>query len=94
MVFFENNSRKNTFDLYRLSSIKDFVNDIIEPFIKYIEEEHICDSHINNFNDSFIKILSAYIEQHVIDVPNNQHGLNYVFAYCFIWAYVHPIHPK
>lgn len=79
---------------YRLSSINDFVNDIIEPYIKYIENEHICDSHINNFTDSFIKILSSFIEQHLIDVQHNHDSLNYIFAYCFIWAYVHPIHRK
>jgi hypothetical protein len=70
------------------------VNDIIEPYIKYIEKEHICDSHISNLTDSFIKILSAFIEQHLIDVQHNHHAFNYMFAYCFIWAYVHPIHIK
>ncbi len=78
----------------RLSSIKDFINDIIDPYIKYLEKEHICESYINNFTDSFIKILSAYIEKHLIDVQQHHHGLNYMFAYCFIWAYVHPIHFK
>ncbi|CAF1139632.1 unnamed protein product [Adineta steineri] len=77
-----------------LSSIQDFINDIIEPYIEYIEKEHICQSYINNLTDSFIKILLAFIEQHVIDVQNHHHALDYVFAYCFIWAYVHPIHPK
>ncbi len=77
-----------------LSSIKDFVNDIIEPYIKYLEKEHICENYINNFTDSFIKILSGYIERYLIDVQHHHHGLNYMFAYCFIWGYVHPIHLK
>ncbi|CAF1088574.1 unnamed protein product [Rotaria sordida] len=77
-----------------LSSIKYFINDIIEPYIKYIEKENISHSYINNFTDSFIKILSAFIEQHLIDVQHNLDALNYIFAYCFIWAYVHPIHIK
>ncbi|UJR29306.1 hypothetical protein I4U23_010520 [Adineta vaga] len=77
-----------------LSSIKEFVNDIIEPYIKYLENEHIHESHIHHFTDSFIKILCAFIEQHVIDVQNHLQALNYVFTYCFLWSYVHPIHPK
>ncbi|CAF3428145.1 unnamed protein product [Rotaria socialis] len=77
-----------------LASIKDFVNDIIEPYTKYIENEHICDFYVNNFTDSFIKILSAFIEQHLIDVQHNHDVLDYIFVYCFIWAYVHPIHVK
>lgn len=70
------------------------MNDIIEPYTKYIENEHICDSYVNSFTDSFIKILSAFIEQHLIDFQHNHDLLDYIFAYCFIWAYVHPIHIK
>lgn len=79
---------------HRLSSIKEFVNDVIDPYVKYLEKERICESHISNFTDSFIKILSAYIEQHLIDVQQHLYALNYMFAYCFIWAFVHPIHLK
>jgi hypothetical protein len=70
------------------------VNDTIEPYIKYLEKEHIHDDYINNLTDSFLKILSAFIEQHLIDVQQHHQSLNYMFAYCFIWAYVHPIHSK
>ncbi|CAF1514427.1 unnamed protein product, partial [Adineta ricciae] len=77
-----------------LSSIQQFVNDTIEPYINFLQTEHIHDAYINHFTDSFIKILCAFIEQHVIDVQNHLDALNYVFAYCFIWSYAHPIHPK
>jgi len=49
---------------------------------------------VTNYTDSFIKIFSSYIEQHLIDVQQHHHGLHYMFAYAFIWAFVHPIHIK
>ena len=78
----------------RLSSIKEFLVDVIDPYVKYLEKEHISEDYLSNYTDSFIKIFSAYIEQHLMDVQQNEHALNYMFVYAFIWAYVHPIHFK
>lgn len=68
--------------------------DVIEPYVKYLEKERISEGYLTNYLESFLKILSAYIEQHLIDVQQNLHALNYMFAYAFIWAFVHPIHFK
>lgn len=70
------------------------MTDVIDPYMKYLEKERISEGYLNNYLDSFIKILYAYIEQHLIDVQQNLSALNYMFAYAFIWSYVHPIHYK
>ena len=82
-------------DLFRLSPMEEFVRETIEPLIDYFHRERIAVGNANQFTDSFLKILSAFIEQHLIDIQHdNVHALKAIFVYAFLWAYVHPVEPK
>ena len=81
--------------MFRLSSIDEFGRDMIEPLIDYFRRESIAVDDVSQYTDSFLKILSAFVEQHLIDIQHdNVNALKSIFVYAFLWAYVHPIQSK
>ena len=79
-------------DLFSLSSaIDEFHSELIDAYVKHLSEEEISGDHLSGSVDSYLRISSVLIEEHLIDVQDNRQALNYIFVYAFIWAYVHPL---
>ena len=68
---------------------------MIEPYVNYVEKEKMSINESGEYLETFLKILSAFIEQHLKEVQQlNEFGLYSIYGYAFIWAFVHPIHSK
>lgn len=79
-------------DLFSLSTaIDEFHTELIDAYVKHLHDEEISVDHLSGSVDSFLRIVSLLIEEHLIDVQDNRQALKYLFAYAFIWAYVHPL---
>lgn len=78
-----------------LSSISQFVSEVIEPFFSFVDNESIDLGDRDIRFDAFLKILSSFVEfnQDFISFHNKEQ-LNSVFFYSFIWSFVHPIYQK